>query len=468
MTLRIADARVNTTAGRPTAAALMVALVLLLGGASPLPATGGASRWSPASASGDAPHRPDSDHLYRIVGRVRLLLFWVSADDVGGARVTWREVDHQRTVALLIGSDPRRAPREVNEWGYVREEVAGEVTSVFGIRTVTDGDSPKEAEARRSRDGGLVEFGMLCSTVSRLDASSRTATVHLSRDATYRDVGQILARLPGDTQWYQRQAARPAGVAPGFLTALDELMRSSAAAARVVRAIPAIPSVAYVYRDAVYDLTARDVTRVPRLQTATHVFKDLLRADLTVRNRRTGATEEFSVTYGITEFSVDPVHAVSTQLKPAELVDETGDVLKTASEPRLVNGCPPCADPGELSILSSQFLERDLMSDAVTPSDTDAARTLAAIVESSDDAIIAKNLDGTILSWNGGAERMYGYAASEVIGRSIYLIVPEPVVSQLSAILERIRTGERVRNFETVRQTKDGRRIDVALSISRF
>jgi two-component system sensor kinase FixL len=106
------------------------------------------------------------------------------------------------------------------------------------------------------------------------------------------------------------------------------------------------------------------------------------------------------------------------------------------------------------------------MSDALTSSGANAARTLAAIVESSDDAIIAKDLAGTILSWNGGAERMYGYSAAEAVGRPIDLIVPEPFVGELSTILERIGKGERVRNFETVRATKDGRLIDVALSIS--
>jgi two-component system sensor kinase FixL len=106
------------------------------------------------------------------------------------------------------------------------------------------------------------------------------------------------------------------------------------------------------------------------------------------------------------------------------------------------------------------------MTDAGARSGDEAARTLAAIIESSDDAIIAKDLDGTILSWNGGAERMYGYRPEEAIGRPIYLIVPPPYVKELSEILERIRAGERVRNFETVRATKDGRLVDVALSIS--
>ena len=99
-------------------------------------------------------------------------------------------------------------------------------------------------------------------------------------------------------------------------------------------------------------------------------------------------------------------------------------------------------------------------------SEDDAARRLAAIVESSDDAIIAKDLEGTILSWNGGAERIYGYAAAEAVGRSIELIVPPLFVDELARILERIKAGERVRNLETVRLTKDGRLISVALSIS--
>ena len=106
------------------------------------------------------------------------------------------------------------------------------------------------------------------------------------------------------------------------------------------------------------------------------------------------------------------------------------------------------------------------MTDSGAHSGDEAARTLAAIVESSDDATIAKDLEGIILSWNSGAERMHGYAAAGAVGRSITLIVPPTLVDELSRILERIKAGEHVRHFETVRVMKDGRLIDVALSIS--
>jgi two-component system sensor kinase FixL len=95
-----------------------------------------------------------------------------------------------------------------------------------------------------------------------------------------------------------------------------------------------------------------------------------------------------------------------------------------------------------------------------------AAVILAAIVESSDDAIIAKDLHGTVLSWNRGAERMYGYSAAEIIGRPISVLIPPDQPDELVDIMARLTRGERVEHYETVRVTKDGRRLDVSLSIS--
>jgi PAS domain S-box-containing protein len=91
---------------------------------------------------------------------------------------------------------------------------------------------------------------------------------------------------------------------------------------------------------------------------------------------------------------------------------------------------------------------------------------LAAIVESSDDAIISKTLMGIIVSWNRGAERLYGYAADEVIGRPIAILVPPDRPDELPKLLGRLRLGERIAQYETVRRRKDGQEIYVSLTIS--
>ena len=91
---------------------------------------------------------------------------------------------------------------------------------------------------------------------------------------------------------------------------------------------------------------------------------------------------------------------------------------------------------------------------------------LAAIVESSDDAIIGKTLEGTVVSWNLAAERMYGYAAREIVGRSINTLVPPNRSEETVQILERVKRGERVDHFETVRLRKDDLCINVSLTVS--
>jgi PAS domain S-box-containing protein len=91
---------------------------------------------------------------------------------------------------------------------------------------------------------------------------------------------------------------------------------------------------------------------------------------------------------------------------------------------------------------------------------------LAAIIESSDDAIVSKTLDGRITSWNPGAQRLFGYLPAEVIGQSITVIIPPELHDEEAEVLARLRRGERVEHFETTRVAKDGRRIEVSLTVS--
>jgi PAS domain S-box-containing protein len=96
----------------------------------------------------------------------------------------------------------------------------------------------------------------------------------------------------------------------------------------------------------------------------------------------------------------------------------------------------------------------------------EALARLAAIVESSEDAVIGKTLDGKITSWNAGAERLFGFTAKEALGQLISILAPPDRPDEMPAILERIRRGDRVESFETVRLRKDGALVEVSLSVS--
>lgn len=116
-----------------------------------------------------------------------------------------------------------------------------------------------------------------------------------------------------------------------------------------------------------------------------------------------------------------------------------------------VNVCLQASEPGQASGRQQMF---------------DANAWLAAIVESSSDAILSKTLEGVILSWNRGAERLFGYTADEAVGLPITIIIPPDRIHEEDTILSKIRIGERIEHFETVRRRKDGTLIDISLTVS--
>jgi PAS domain S-box-containing protein len=94
------------------------------------------------------------------------------------------------------------------------------------------------------------------------------------------------------------------------------------------------------------------------------------------------------------------------------------------------------------------------------------SRRLASIVESSDDAIVSKDLNGTIVTWNEGAVRLFGYSAEEVIGKSITILIPQDRLDEEPGIIGRVARGERVDHYDTIRQRKDGSPINISLTVS--
>ncbi len=119
---------------------------------------------------------------------------------------------------------------------------------------------------------------------------------------------------------------------------------------------------------------------------------------------------------------------------------------------------------GGFSMQAEDVIDGDVV--AATGSEFESGAHLAALVEGSDDAIISKGLDGIITSWNPAAERLFGYSAADIIGRSILTLIPEERQSEETAIIDRIKSGERVQHFETVRRRKDGSLVELSITVS--
>jgi PAS domain S-box-containing protein len=150
------------------------------------------------------------------------------------------------------------------------------------------------------------------------------------------------------------------------------------------------------------------------------------------------------------------------------LVSRSGQLLGMISTHWREPYQPTERDLRPLDVLARQaadIIERARNQAALRESEQQS-RWLAAIVESSDDSIISIDLDGIITSWNKGAERIFGYLAEEVIGKPITILIRPDRYDEESAILERVRRGERVEHYETVRQCKHGSLIDISLTVS--
>jgi two-component system cell cycle sensor histidine kinase/response regulator CckA len=165
------------------------------------------------------------------------------------------------------------------------------------------------------------------------------------------------------------------------------------------------------------------------------------------------------------EYSHQPVESPVTRVLRdraiAALPESTVLLAADGTRPPIEGTAAPIRQDGDVTGVVLVF--RDLTEQRRAQQD---AAFLAAIVESSEDAIIGKSPDGIIQTWNSGAERVYGYKAAEVIGRYMAELLPEDRRHEESAILERLRTGDRVVHFETMRVRKDGTQIDVSLTIS--
>src|SRR5262249_9818572 len=144
----------------------------------------------PAVAKRPAALPSVAEHKYRMLAKVRPLLFWISKDDVGGARITWRGDDNGGFgLHVPVGSRPQRAPRQINRWGYIAEDMQGSEAHVIGVMKQSTEQSIAEAESQLASEQGRSGYvyraiqGVATSQEARADVK----TVRVERDLTFRD-----------------------------------------------------------------------------------------------------------------------------------------------------------------------------------------------------------------------------------------------------------------------------------------
>ncbi|HET7295383.1 MAG TPA: hypothetical protein VFM88_23400 [Vicinamibacteria bacterium] len=243
---------------------------------------------------------------YRMAAAVRpLLVFWIRAGNVGGARILWRSGDDgRRGYEILIGSDPRRAPRKVNRWGWEREDLGPEGATLFGLMRKTDEESLGEATTQLARegDGGFL-YKAIRSRVADTRVRAENTLWRVGRDLSYRDLGELHALVsasPGVPPRV-REARLPEGTHPGFLFAVAALIDQAVATAlrpATPRHLPSDLQATFTFNASLYDLRLRSSRWLESATYAGRRYERLLQLNLEHFNREKRTRERFVLVCG--------------------------------------------------------------------------------------------------------------------------------------------------------------------------
>jgi hypothetical protein len=249
-----------------------------------------------------------AEHRYRLSAAIRPLLFWIGAKNVGGARIVWRQDgDGRKGYELLLGSDPARAPRKINRWGWVREDADGSRATMTGLMNRSEDDSLDQAKAGLQSKGSYL-FKLNRARVEDGDARAEAMTLHAPQDYTFRQLDELLRFAEAANPAPRVRAGRlPPGTHPGLLFALADLVRAGVEAARMPASAGPWPrTVQYTFNAGVYDLTVSSWERVERASYGPRTYEKLVRLEFESRNREKGTTERFVFACG-TEGALDGV-----------------------------------------------------------------------------------------------------------------------------------------------------------------
>jgi hypothetical protein len=244
-----------------------------------------------------------AEHRYRIAGKIRpLLVFWIGKDNIGSARIRWRRGERGEVgYDLLIGSDPDRAPRKTNRWGFVMEESTASGATLLGVMKKGEEETLEEAKASAEREAAQgVVFNMIRATVAPTESVARTASARVGRDYSYRELNELMELLVKQTAAPSvRKVAVPSGGRLGLLLSLAELLHEGVETARATSRPPARKNLPYVFYKKQYDLTRVSSEILKQESFGDVTYPRLLKSAFEIRARGESWTESFSIVCGI-------------------------------------------------------------------------------------------------------------------------------------------------------------------------
>jgi hypothetical protein len=266
------------------------------------------------AASGPAPGDTQRHH-YMMSARVRpLLLFWIGRSNVGDAIVTRAATPNEARYSLLIGSDPDRAPRRINRWGYIEERIRGDAATVLGLMTESDEESVEEAETNLRREGsGAHTFKVIHATIDAEQSRSVVTSVGAPADYSFRQVRTLLGLANNSgTAGRSRVVRLPRGTRPGFLSALAEIIHAQADSVRAGALRPGTP-LTYVYHGKLHELRSVSVQLKPKFEVSSSRYARVVSAQFVTKSLADGEETRFDLSYALDGRLAEVPLAVSYQ-----------------------------------------------------------------------------------------------------------------------------------------------------------
>jgi len=257
-----------------------------------------------------------ADRRYTMHAGIRpLYLFWIHKDNVGSARFCWREApDGSRGYEMIVGSDPNRAPRKVNKWGYFSEESTPDRIAMLGIMKASDEETITEVERSLASEGKGAGFRYkaIKSEVKADKGRTGVFRMNVDRDLTYRDVEGLLALIPPDVR-SDKEYTLPPGVRGGYLQTVAEIIKMNVQWYRTRGAAPRVEGqkFRYIYDGGPYEMVLRSSKFVPERRFKKQRFTNLVEGQFRITNKTTKAETDFRLDYGTEgELAEVPLHVV--------------------------------------------------------------------------------------------------------------------------------------------------------------